>query len=90
MCALCKLLPKLHKSSEKHGGTIAAFDLIVDAKKYPELHTENTYYMILMANHSANILAATDIAQIHPATYRENKSLLIVLNPKYRENVNDE
>lgn len=82
---LCKSLPKLHKPSEKHGGTISAFDLLVNPKDSSDIETEDGYYQVLMANHFTNLLEFTQIAQIHPATYKNHKSFLIVINPKYRE-----
>ena len=87
--SLCKMLPKFHQPSEKHGGTISPFDLLVDRRNYPELTGDDSYYMVMMANHFSNLLTAANIAQIHPATCREHKSFLIVLNPKYREYVNE-
>lgn len=85
LLSLCKSLPKFHQPSEKHGGTISAFDLLVDARKHPELTSDEKYYQIIMANHFSNLLEATQIAQPHPASYQNHKTFLIVINPKYRE-----
>ena len=89
LCALCKSLPKLHQPTEGHGGTISAFDLIVDARKHPELRPEDIHKMVLFANHFANLLTIAGIAKIQFTPYHEQNFFLLVLHPKYEEYVNE-
>lgn len=85
LLSLCKNLPKFQAPSEKHGGLISAFDLLMDSRKYPELTPEDTYYQILMANHFSNLLEATNIAQICETNSHGHKTFFIAIFPRYRE-----
>lgn len=85
LLSLCKSLPKFQPPTERHGGLISAFDLLVDSRKYPEMTPEDTYYQIIMANHFTNLLDITNIAQIHPTISHGHKTFFIAIQPKYRE-----
>ena len=85
LTSLCKMLPKFHQPCEAHAGTISCFDLLAGPNELSDMESDETYYMVVMANHFANLLEMIDIAQIHPAKLKDHKAFLIVLNPKLRK-----
>ena len=85
LLSLCKTLPKFHKPSHEHAGTISSFDLLIDQNKHPDISSEELAYQMVMANHFANLVEATKIASIFPAQYKGYKAFLIAIDSKYRE-----
>lgn len=84
LLSLCKKLPKFHKPTDQHAGTISCFDLLMDYTKDSSLSQDDVFHQLILTNHFANLLSATNIAKIQPASAGSHNAFLLIIDVKYR------
>lgn len=84
LLSMCKILPKLHKPSKDHAGTISSFETLPPVEVFSSSSAEDMQYFLTLSNHFANLLCGTQIAQVSPVSHEGTTAFLIVLDSKYR------
>lgn len=84
LLSMCKRLPRYHKPSNDHAGTISCFDTLPPVDIFSNQSQEDALYSIDLSNNFAHLLCALKIAQVGIVSQGNNKAFLIVLDKKYR------
>ena len=90
LLSMCKSLPKLHKASNDHAGTISSFETLPPDEMIKRQTTEEFVSFLSLSNHFANLLCGAQIAQVRRFTHEETTAFLIILDKKYRSYMEDE
>lgn len=84
LLSMCKRIPKLHKPSKDHAGTISSFETLPPSEMFTSQSPENALYYFSLSNHFANLLCGSKIAQVNLFSHGGTTAFLIVLDSKYR------
>lgn len=84
LLAICKRIPKLHKPSKDHAGTISSFETLPPLETFSVQSDRDIQYYLSLSNHFANLLCGSKIAQVNLFSHGGTTAFLIVLDSKYR------
>lgn len=84
LLSMCKRIPKFHKPSKDHAGTISSFDLMPNMEIISSQPPENMIYQIAISNHFTNLLCGADIAKVGTVSVGKDTAFLIFIDKKYR------